>query len=78
MSIEASVLPPDIPVAPGSAIAMNLQIPSMKSLYIEMRFQETLLSSGTAFLVANDQSSHCALITSRHNVTGRHRKRASV
>jgi len=74
MSIEASALPPDIPVAPGSAIAMNLQIPSMKSLYIEMRFQETLLSSGTAFLVANDQSSHCALITNRHNVTGRHQE----
>lgn len=43
----------------------------MKSLFIEMYFGETLLSSGTAFLAANDQQSHCALITNRHNVTGR-------
>jgi len=39
-----------------------------------MYFGDTLLSSGTAFLVANDQSSHCALITNRHNVTGRHQE----
>ncbi|WP_313570031.1 hypothetical protein [Comamonas terrigena] len=46
-------------------------IPTMKSLFIEMYFGETLLSSGTSFLAANDQQSHCALITNRHNVTGR-------
>lgn len=48
-----------------------VSIPTMKSLFIEMYFGETLLSSGTAFLAANDQQSHCALITNRHNVTGR-------
>ncbi|MGF6995185.1 trypsin-like peptidase domain-containing protein [Paraburkholderia sp. GAS32] len=74
MSIEASAIPPDMIPAPGSALTLGLEVPSLKSLYIEMRFQETLLSSGTAFLVANDQSSHCALITNRHNVTGRHQE----
>lgn len=53
------------------APAPNVAIPTMKSLFIEMYFGETLLSSGTAFLAANDQQSHCALITNRHNVTGR-------
>ena len=51
---------------------MNIEIPSLKSLFIEMRFQETLLSSATATLVAKDRGSHCTLITARHNVTGRH------
>jgi len=50
---------------------MDIEIPTAKSLYIEMYFGETLLSSGTAILVANDRESHCALITNRHNVTGR-------
>ncbi|TAM50812.1 MAG: serine protease [Nevskiaceae bacterium] len=60
--------------APGSALTLRLEVPSLKSLYIEMYFGDTLLSSGTAFLVANDQSSHCTLITNRHNVTGRHQE----
>lgn len=47
-------------------------IPTSKSLFIEMHFGETLLSTGTATLVANSQSSHCALVTARHNLTGRH------
>lgn len=50
---------------------MNIEVPTAKSLYIEMYFGETLLSSGTAFLAANNRESHCALITNRHNVTGR-------
>jgi hypothetical protein len=74
MSVEPSAPPPDMVPAAGSALRLGLEIPTMKSLYVEMRFQETLLSSGTAFLVANDQSSHCALITNRHNVTGRHQE----
>lgn len=57
----------NIEVTPSPKVA----IPTMKSLFIEMYFGETLLSSGTAFLAANDQQSHCALITNRHNVTGR-------
>ncbi|HDL6872308.1 TPA: trypsin-like peptidase domain-containing protein [Yersinia enterocolitica] len=49
----------------------DVLVPTMKSLYIEMYFEDQLLSCGTAFLVANDRTSHCALITNRHNVTGR-------
>lgn len=51
---------------------MNIEVPSLKSLFIEMNFKDTLLSSATATLVANDSKSHCTLITARHNVTGRH------
>ena len=51
---------------------MNIEVPSLKSLFIEMNFQDTLLSSATATLVAEDRESHCTLITARHNVTGRH------
>lgn len=49
----------------------SLEMPTMKSLFIEMYFDETLLSSGTAFLVARDKESHCCLFTNKHNVTGR-------
>lgn len=52
----------------------ELEIPSLKSLFIEMYFEETLLSSGTATLVSNDKESHCTLITNRHNVTGRNQE----
>ena len=74
MSLDASATPPDMVLAPGSALTLRLEVPSLKSLYIEMYFGDTLLSSGTAFLAANDRSSHCALITNRHNVTGRHQE----
>ncbi|SHO23876.1 Putative uncharacterized protein [Moritella viscosa] len=50
---------------------MEITIPTAKSLFIGMYFGDTLLSSGTAFLAANNKESHCALITNRHNVTGR-------
>ncbi len=45
--------------------------PSLKSIFIEARFRETVLGTGTAFLVAKDSQSHCMLITSRHIVTGK-------
>lgn len=51
---------------------LNVELPSLKSLFIEMFFDEQLLSTGTATLVSNDRDSHCTLITNRHNVTGRH------
>ena len=51
-----------------------MEVPSYKSLFVQMYFQDTLLSSGTATLVANDRESHCALVTARHNVTGRHQE----
>lgn len=49
-----------------------MEVPSFKSLFVEMYFEETRLSTGTATLVANDKESPCALVTARHNVTGRH------
>ncbi|MGV7245080.1 hypothetical protein [Caballeronia sp. M23-90] len=52
----------------------HVEIPPLKSLFVEMRFDETVLSSRTGFLVANDRESHCALVTNRHNVTGRHQE----
>lgn len=51
---------------------LNVELPSLKSLFIEMYFGEQLLSTGTATLISNNRESHCALITNRHNVTGRH------
>ncbi|CAE6831661.1 hypothetical protein LMG22931_06829 [Paraburkholderia nemoris] len=54
MSFDASTTQPDMVPAPGSALTLRLEVPSLKSLYIEMCFGDALLSSGTAFLVAND------------------------
>lgn len=50
----------------------NILVPTAKSLFIELYFGETLISTGTATLIANDRKSHCALVTNRHNLTGRH------
>jgi len=73
-----SLLPnyaPDFVTLPsGNAISFGVEVPTLKSLYIEMYFGDTLLSSGTAFLVANDRESHCTLVTNRHNVTGRNQE----
>ena len=52
MSFDASATPPDMIPATGSALTLRLEVPSLRSLYIEMYFGDTLLSSGTAFLVA--------------------------
>lgn len=52
--------------------SLTIEIPSLKSLFVEMYVGETKLSSGTAILIANNRESHCALVTARHNVTGRH------
>lgn len=49
-------------------------MPTVKSLFIELYFDETLLSSGTAFLLARNTESHCCLFTNRHNVTGRNQE----
>tara|TARA_R110001583_G_scaffold131425_1_gene283158 strand:+ start:65 stop:910 length:846 start_codon:yes stop_codon:yes gene_type:complete len=53
---------------------LNVELPSLKSLFIEMYFGDQLLSTGTATLLSNDRDSHCALVTNRHNVTGRHQE----
>lgn len=55
-----------------AAHEFNVQVPTLKSLFIEICFGDTVLGTGTAFLVANNRDSHCTLITNRHNVTGRH------
>lgn len=52
----------------------SIEILTFKPLFIEMYFDEQKLSSGTAFLAANNRESHCALITNRHNVTGRNQE----
>jgi hypothetical protein len=65
--VQLQTVVPEFTLADGKTVA----IPSMKSLYIEMYFGKTRLSSGTAFLVARDKTSRCVLITNRHNVTGR-------
>jgi hypothetical protein len=59
---------------PESAVTrtFNVEIPTLKSLFIEVRYGDTVLGNATAFLAANDRESHCALITNRHVVTGRH------
>lgn len=57
-----------------SRYPLNIEIPSLKSLFVEMYFGEQLLGTGTAILAAIDKNSRCALITNRHNVTGRHQE----
>ncbi len=47
----------------------TILLPSVQSLYIELRFNETTLSSWTGF-IANSPS-WPVLLTNRHNVTGR-------
>lgn len=44
--------------------------PSFQSLYLQLKFGDTQLASGTGFLVHT--SVGVALITARHNLTGRH------
>lgn len=56
----------------GNRYPLNVELPSLKSLFIEIRFGDTVLSTGTATLIAKNKSSRCALVTNRHNVTGRH------
>lgn len=51
--------------------SLSVELPSLKSLFIEMFFGEQLLSTGTVIFVSNDQNSHCTLVTNRHNVIGR-------
>jgi len=51
-------------------------MPSIKSLFLEMRFNGQILASGTGFLVQN--SLNVFLITNRHNVTGRNNETGVV
>ena len=68
--------PPPPPVGndpqSDSGPRFQVEVPTLKSLYIESRYGDTVLGSATAILAANDREAHCALITNRHVVTGRH------
>lgn len=55
---------------------MTFSEPSVKSLYLEMRFNGQKLASGTGFLVQKAHSVY--LITNRHNVTGRDNRTGEV
>lgn len=57
----------------GAEVALpRVEVPTLKSLYLETYFGEQLLSCATGFLIARTRQSHCALLTNRHVVTGRH------
>lgn len=60
--------------ANSNVYPLNVELPSLKSLFIEMCFGKTVLSTGTAILAAKNKNSRCAVITNRHNVTGRHQE----
>jgi len=49
-----------------------IQQETIRSLFVEMTFQDTVLSKGTAFILDTKDGPH--LITNRHNVTGRHQE----
>ncbi len=55
-----------------SIMATTITKPSAQSLLIQMQFQGQPLSTGTGFLV--DTPKGMALITNRHNVTGKHQE----
>lgn len=49
---------------------LHFEKPTLQALYVELCFGDTVLASGTAFLVAANRESDCVVITARHNVTG--------
>ncbi|OZT76156.1 trypsin-like peptidase domain-containing protein [Vreelandella boliviensis] len=53
-------------------IAGEINTNSMRVLYIEMYFDNTKLSSGTAFFINSKKGP--VFITNRHNITGRHQE----
>ena len=66
-----TIAPPSLTTTDTEPLS-PVQIPTLKSLFVELRFGETVLGNATAFLAANDRESHCALIANRHVVTGLH------
>jgi len=50
----------------------KIEIPSLKSLFIEAYFDDQLLGSATGFLLTKSMDTPCVLLTNRHVVTGRH------
>jgi V8-like Glu-specific endopeptidase len=52
---------------------MTICLPSTQSLFINIKFNDTCLSTATAFVVKS-RCNQNFLITNRHNVTGRHQE----
>ena len=46
---------------------LNVELPSLKSLFIEMRFENKFLVLGLQSWLQKNKSSRCAVITNRHN-----------
>ena len=55
---------------------MSVTEPSIKSLFLEIRFEGQVLASGSGFLVQSAR--HVFLVTNRHNVTGRNNETGEV
>ena len=55
---------------------MTFAEPSIKSLFLEIRFEGQVLASGSGFLVQSAR--HVFLVTNRHNVTGRNNETGEV
>lgn len=53
---------------------LNVELPSLKAVFIEIRRGSQQLAIATATLLSNTRESHCALVTNRHNVTGRNQE----
>lgn len=51
-------------------VASGLAVPSFQSLFLRFRFGETILATGTGFLVPTNVG--LGLVTARHNLTGIH------
>lgn len=52
-------------------IMNNIEIPSFKTLYIEMFFNDVKIASGSGFLIARNTKTRCVFVTNKHNVTGK-------
>lgn len=63
-SLQGSMLP--------ESARASVEIPTVKSLLLELYWREMRLATATGTLLARDQQSHCSVITNRHVVTGRH------
>jgi hypothetical protein len=53
---------------------LRVEIPTVKSLYLEAYFGDQLLSSATCFLLTRNHQTRCVVLTNRHVVTGRHQQ----
>lgn len=49
-----------------------VELPTLKSILIEVRRGDARLATATGIVLARNSQSHCAVITNRHVVTGRH------